>query len=99
MCFMYKCSNNLVPDYISDIIPPRVAEFSNFPLRNRDNISNMYNRTETARRSCIQSSVTHLNSLRTNVREADTYIYLFIEYFKTVLCNANGPSYFLKGQG
>ena len=74
MCFMYKCSNNLVPDYISDIILPRVAEVSNYPLRNRDNISNIYNRTETARRSCIPSSVTHWNSLRTNVREADTYL-------------------------
>ena len=30
MCFMYKCSNNLVPDYISDIIPPRVADVSNY---------------------------------------------------------------------
>ena len=39
MCFMYKCSNNIVPDYISDFIPPRVAEVSNYPLRNRDNIS------------------------------------------------------------
>ena len=29
MCFMYKCSNNLVADYISDIIPPRVADVSN----------------------------------------------------------------------
>ena len=27
MCFMYKCSNNLVPDYISDIIPPCVLTF------------------------------------------------------------------------
>ena len=59
MCLMYKCSNNLVPDYISDIIPPRVADISNYPLRNRDNFSNIYNRTETARISCIPSSVTH----------------------------------------
>ena len=26
MCLMYKCSNDLVPDYISDIIPPLVGE-------------------------------------------------------------------------
>ena len=25
LCFMYKCSNNIVPDYISDIIPPLVG--------------------------------------------------------------------------
>ena len=61
MCFMYKRSNNLVSDYVFDIIPPRVAEVSNYPLRNRDNIPNPYNRTETVRRSCIPSSVTQLN--------------------------------------
>ena len=70
---MYKCSNNLVPDYISDIIPPRVADVSNYPLRNRDNFSNICNRTETARISCIPSSVTHWNSIRANIIEADTY--------------------------
>ena len=82
-CFMYKCSNNLVPDYISEIIPPRVAEVSNYPLRNRCNISNVNNRTETARRSFIPSSVTHWNSLRTLMLEKQTLIYLFVEYLKT----------------
>ena len=95
---MYKCSNNLVSDYISDIIPPRVAEVSNYPLRNRDNISNIYNRTETARRFCIPSFVTHWNSLRTNVIEADTYLSFRGILKDEVLCNANFPSYFLKGQ-
>ena len=74
MCFMYKCSNNLVPDYISDINPPRVADVSNYPLCNRDIFSNIYNRTETARRFCIPSSVTHWNSIRAKIREADTYL-------------------------
>ena len=35
-----KCSNNLVPDYISDIIPPHVRDVSNYPLRNRNNLTN-----------------------------------------------------------
>ena len=46
MCFMYKCSNNIVPDYISDIVPPLVGEVTNYPLRNRHNIASMYTRTE-----------------------------------------------------
>ena len=41
MCFMYKCSNDLVPDYISDIIPPLVGEVSNYSLRNRQNLENV----------------------------------------------------------
>ena len=79
----HKCSNNLVSDYISDIIPSRVAKVSNYPLRNRGNISNIYNRTETACRSFIPSSVTHWNSLRTLMLEKQTLIYLFVEYLKT----------------
>ena len=46
LCFMYKCTNNLVPEYISDLIPPFVREVSNYPLRNRDNVSSIYTRTE-----------------------------------------------------
>ena len=33
LCFMYKCNYNIVPDYISDLIPPLVGEVSNYPLR------------------------------------------------------------------
>ena len=43
---MYKCTNNLVPEYISDLIPPFVRKVSNYPLRNRDNVSSIYTRTE-----------------------------------------------------
>ena len=55
MCFMYKCSNSLVPDYISDIIPPLVGEVTHYSLRNRQNLANVYTRTEDSRRSCIPS--------------------------------------------
>ena len=41
MCFMYKCSNNLVPNYISDIVSPLVGEITHYPLRNRNNISSI----------------------------------------------------------
>ena len=94
---MYKCSNNLVTDYISGIIQPRLAEVPNHLLRNEDNISNIDNRTETARKSCTPSSVTHCSSLRAYIREADTFL-TFDRTLKKVLCNANVPSYFLKGQ-
>ena len=59
---------------------------------------NIYNRTETARRSCIPSSVTYWNSIRANIREADTYLYFRKILKDEVLYNANVPSYFLKGQ-
>ena len=74
MCFMYKslrykCSNNLVPDYISDIVPPLVGDVTNYPLRNRQNISTMYTRTEISHKSCIPSSVSDWNNLNNAIRE------------------------------
>lgn len=36
---MYK---NLVPDFITDIIPPHDREIANYFLQNRENVSNMY---------------------------------------------------------
>ena len=57
MTFMYRVSNQLVPSYISDIIPPLVSVVSNYPLRNNSNYSVPYTRTEVSRRSCVPSSV------------------------------------------
>ncbi|MCG7877681.1 MAG: reverse transcriptase domain-containing protein [Candidatus Thiodiazotropha endolucinida] len=55
--FMYKANNSQVPSYINDIIPPRIRETTNYPLRNRENITIPFCRTELFRKSCIPSSV------------------------------------------
>ena len=67
---MYKCQHNLyiVPDYISDIIPPLVAEVTNYPLRNRHNLANIYTRTEVSGKSCIPSAVSEWNNLSNEIR-------------------------------
>ena len=52
--------------------------------------------TETARRSFIPSSVTHLNSLRANIREADTYLSFRRILLSFMHCESH--LYFLKGQ-
>lgn len=70
---MYKCTNSLVPDYISDLIPPLVREVSNYPLRNRNNVSSIYIRTEIFSRSCIPSGVTLWNSLDTSKKQLDSF--------------------------
>ena len=98
MCFMYKCSNNIVPDYISDIVPPLVGEVTKYPLRNRHNIASMYTRTEISRKSCIPSSVSGWNNLNNNIRESDSYVSFRSTFKNEVLGNAQVPSYFMKGQ-
>ena len=98
MCFMYKCSNNLVPDYISDIVPPLVGDVTNYPLRNRQNISTMYTRTEISHKSCIPSSVSDWNNLNNAIREIDTFVSFRSTFKNEVLGNTHVPTYFIKGQ-
>ena len=46
----YKIINNEAPEYLSELIPPTVAESNNYNLRNRHNISqlaNNYHHTKT----------------------------------------------------
>ena len=94
---MFKCINNLVPDYISDIIPPRVQEISNYPLRNRENVSNMYTRTDISHKSCIPSSISYWNNLQTDIREAKTYA-SFHQRLKPIIRDSiKVPIYFVKG--
>ena len=98
MCFMYKCSNSLVPDYISDIIPPLVGEVSNYSLRNRQNLANVYTLTEVSRRSCSSSSVSSWNNLSNDMREAGTYLSFRNDVKRDILCGTHIPSYYMKGQ-
>ena len=70
---MYKCNYNIVPDYISDLIPPLVSEVSNYPLRNANDFTTPRTRTETLRKSCIPSSVALWNSLDSSVRDIDSF--------------------------
>ena len=97
LCFMYKCSNNLVPDYISDIIPPLVCEVSDYPLRNRNNLANVFTRTETSHRSCVPSSVSCWNSLQSDLREAETFLSFHHNLKDKILAVRKIPSYFMKG--
>ena len=69
---MYKTFNNLVPVYITELIPPLTGDVSNNPLRNSNNIAIPFTRTEISHMSCIPSSITLWNSLDQNVRTIDS---------------------------
>ena len=94
---MYKYTNNLVLEYISDLIPPFIREVSNYPLRNRDNVSRKYTRTEIFSRSCIPSGVSLWNSLDTSMTQLDS----FASFRRSLKCKCFSPSkvpnYFVKG--
>ena len=74
---MYKALNGQVPSYISDIIPLHIRETSNYPLRNRDNITVPFCRTELFRNSCIPSSVPLWNNLDEDIRNSSSFSFKY----------------------
>lgn len=72
MNFMYRSMNDLVPSYITDLIPPVIRETTNYPLRNQNNITQLFCRTELFRKSCIPSGITLWNSLDENLRNSSS---------------------------
>ena len=93
---MYKSVNGLVPSYISELIPPLISEITDYPLRNQNNITVLFSRTETARKSCIPSSITLWNSLDAELRNSSS-IASFKHQLKNRQNNCKVPFYYLSG--
>ena len=70
---MYKAINNVVPQYISDIIPYFIRDQTNYPLRNLNDLTVPINRTEIFRKLCIPSSTNLWNLLDNNLKEIHSF--------------------------
>ena len=70
--FMYRSVNGLVPTYITDLILPVIRDTTNYPLRNQNNITIPFCRTEIFRKSCIPSGIALWNSLHESLRNSST---------------------------
>ena len=73
LCFMYKVSNNLVPQYKDELMPPMVGNRSQYQLRNSQNYGNVQARTRLLQKSCIPSSVSLWNNLQQEIRNCKTF--------------------------
>ena len=73
LCFMYKVSNNLVPHYIEELIPPLVGNRSQYQLRDNQNYENIHTRTNILQNSCIPSSISLWNNLEQEIRCSSAY--------------------------
>ena len=93
---MYKSVNGVVPSYISELTPPLISEITDYPLRNQNNITVPFSRTETARKSCIPSSITLWNSLDAELRNSSS-VSSFKHQLKDRQNNSKVPSYYLSG--
>ncbi len=64
----YKISNGLTPRYLQEHLPPRVAEISNYPLRNAHNRSLVPTRTARYKSSFFPSTASLWNNLTATIR-------------------------------
>ena len=88
---MYRLVNGLVPTYITDLIPPVIRETTNYPLRNQNNITIPFCRTEIFRKSCIPSGIALWNSLHESLNS-------FKYQMKTELVDVQKvPPYYIYG--
>ena len=94
--FMYKATHDMVPTYISDLIPPTVGEINQYSLRNTDNVRNLHTRTTVSQKSCIPSSINMWNNLDTSTRNIDSS-----SGFKRIILQKSPPKivppYYLAG--
>ena len=88
--------NDMVPSYISNLIPRTVGNNSEYNLRNSNNIAVQAARTSTFQRSCIPSSINLWNSLDLDIRQLPS-ISSFCYALKSQIPQDQVPQHYLNG--
>ena len=70
LTLLYKMKNDLTPNYLSDLIPEQVSDFSSYNLRNTNSIRTMRCHTETYSRSFLPDTVRLWNNLPEEIRNS-----------------------------
>jgi hypothetical protein len=72
LTILYKMKNNLVPPYLSSLLPSQRQQISNYNMRNPTNLTIQHTRTESFKRSFIPASSLIWNALPEHVRSSTT---------------------------
>jgi hypothetical protein len=72
LVLFYKIVNGQVPDYLTELVPPTVADTNNYNLRNRLNISQPSYRLSTYQQSYFPTTIKLWNTLDLNLRQLPT---------------------------
>ena len=72
LVLFYKIVNGQVPYYLTELVPPTVADTNNYNLRNRLNISQPSYRLSTYQQSYFPSTIKLWNTLDLNLRQLPT---------------------------
>ena len=88
---LYKIINNLAPNYHMQLLPPRVQQFSRYPLRNSEDFAIPVTRTATYYNSFLPTALRDWNVLSPDTWNAPT-----LNRFKHTLGNNQilVPKYF-----
>ena len=63
LCYLYKMTHGLVPNYLSNLVPPLVSQTTNYNLRNANNLIVPRCRTVSYLRSFLPSTIRLWNGL------------------------------------
>ena len=87
--------NGRSPMYLTNLIPPRVGERTNYPLRNSDHYVTMRTNSRSYSSSFLQSTIIAWNNLPVTIKSATT-----IASFKHMLAqnNTRVPEYYFEGE-
>ena len=94
--FMYRAVNEMIPSYISQLIPPTVGNSSHYNLRDSNNITMLVSLTTTFKRSCIPSAINLWNNLDLNIRQKPT-LSLFSYALRSQIIQNIVPHHYTKG--
>lgn len=72
LCQLYKIVNGLTPQYLRNLLPPRVQDTSRYTLRNRDNYIIPASRTASYYNSYFPTTLRDWNLLDQNLRSASS---------------------------
>ena len=91
----FKMDNGQAPLYLTGLIPPRVGDVSNYPLRNSDNYVSINTDTCSYANSFLPSTINAWNNLPASVKSATT-----LASFKRLLAqnNPKTPDYYFSGE-
>ena len=91
----FKMENGQAPLYLTDLIPPRVGDISNYPLRNSDNYVSINTNTSSYANSFLPSTIIAWNNLPASVKCATILV-----SFKGLLAqnNPKTPDNYFSGE-
>ena len=72
LVIFYTIRNGLIPEYLSDLMPPLVSDTNPYNLRNSDNVQSIQARANIFFNSFFPSTIRAWNNLSEDIRNANT---------------------------